>query len=272
MFAINKIETTIMALLTCALGITINGEPYDFKGIELGMSKNAFRELPHPDGGTAKVVCTNDAAAATPTTPQEMMEQSGFDTLAVGSKYGNAGLSECSWFTDWANMPDASGKTFGDVLDARLAQSLEDSLGENFLDVLRLNKGWHVVPMSMAASGFNAPDPEFLFTPDAKGVERLYRIRMTADPSAASDVLKALVAKWGAPNISDNVDPPELPIDLQGVFEPVASGTYVWTKDDSTIVMSAALSEMSLMFVHHVLARVANQRLDDLLGRMRNPI
>ena len=220
---LRRLQTGALALVFVVGGA--GAEPYDFKGIELGVSKSAFRALSHPDGETATVVCTGD-----------QKRSSRFFQVSVRGKYREAGLSECSWFRESST-------------------------------------GWGVVGMAMAASGINATDPEFLFTPDADGVERLYRVRMATDiGGVAGDVLNALVAKWGEPSLSDDLEPPDLPVDLQGVWEPSAKGTYVWTKEDSTIVMSAAPSETSLLLIHHGLARVANRRFDDLLSKMKNPI
>lgn len=57
-----KIKTAVAILiLNVVTQPAIAAEPYDLRGIKLGMSISEFKKLPHPDGNDSKVICTGDS-------------------------------------------------------------------------------------------------------------------------------------------------------------------------------------------------------------------
>src|SRR5262245_60979467 len=53
-----------IAALLCALSVgTANAEPFDLRGIRLGITLAEFRSMTVPDGGDAKLLCRGDAEA-----------------------------------------------------------------------------------------------------------------------------------------------------------------------------------------------------------------
>ena len=221
----------VTAAIWCCLNV--NAQPFDFKGVPLGISKEDFRALPHPDGVASVVKCTGHGLGP----------MSGLYVQELSRKYSDAGLTECMWFS-------TETSTYG---------------GDSY----------ELAKLKMAASGYKA-EPTFLFTPDANGVSRLFRVSASTEGTAAGDVLKGLTKRWGEPTFRSQDDPreifSELPEDLRDVFEPTARGAYIWLNESSSIALLAGLGETRLMFLHHDLQRIANRRFDEILAEMKNPI
>lgn len=95
----------ILAASTTSTGIAAPSKPatktskpgqlaprlYDFKGVPLEISLEEFRRLPHPDGKTARVVCTGDNVL-------EDGRPSLLSGLAVSSSEAALGIKKCAWW------------------------------------------------------------------------------------------------------------------------------------------------------------------------------
>lgn len=147
-----------------AAGGTAHAQPFDFKGIPLGISLAEFKNLPVPDGKAGHPICTDEdwapyrKAAVKPGT-------------YLGPSYQKNVVRCMFWQPSTLGDPANDGMAF-----LRLGGEL-DKVGEPFA----------------------TRDYVFKFADDGKGTARLYGIIIRAKSEGAAGVISALKEKLGAP-------------------------------------------------------------------------
>ena len=222
--------SVVLAVFWCCLNS--NAQPFDFKGVPLGISKADFRMLPHPDGVASAVKCTEDDSGIL----------SGLYVLRPNLKYRDAGLTECMWFTKDTESYGDSWK----LAKLKMAAS-----------------GHEAEPTLLFTPDEDGVSRLFRVTVSAEGVAAGDILKALTKRWGEPTV--------GLREDSREIYS-ELPEDLRDLLEPTAKGSYMWLNDFSSILLLAQFGETSLMFLHHDLQRTANRRFDEVLARMKNPI
>ncbi|THD35691.1 MAG: hypothetical protein E7773_10110 [Sphingomonas sp.] len=132
---------------------------YDFKGVALETSLEDFRRMPHPDGTSAKTVCTGEKVG------NDRYDQEPVDVMIFDSIEKSLGVVKCVWVT--TNSQYMNGLTAGLKLAATNYASNEYSF--SFIK-----------------------DPK-------DGVMRLYEFEGRSNVAVFEDVVEALTGKWGKP-------------------------------------------------------------------------
>lgn len=142
---------------------------YDFKGVPLEISLDEFRGRPHPDGETARVVCTGDKLI-------ENGQPALLSDLAISKAEAAIGIKKCAW---WGNPYAELDKLFG-----RKAPWRSDG----------------TMALKLPVEGYIIGVYTFDFIPDPRdGKMRFYRFFGTSNSKANGDVVEALSAKFGTP-------------------------------------------------------------------------
>lgn len=221
----------IAVLVACAIQTSAQADdksatqtkPFDFKGVVLGTSIDEFRKLPHPDADNSQadfrakssvVVCTGEKVAVSNNYSSEPSEVMVFDETELA-----LGVKKCIWA--------GTDRQYG--MAGRSA------------------------PLSLAGSGYAAYDYSFSFIPDPRdGVLRFYRFEGESNRSAFGDVVEALTAKFGKPNLShDTVQ--------NGIGNNFDKTTAVWINATSSILTSNRWTEVDKMGIV-----VSDKRLSDI--------
>lgn len=152
-----------IALSNAALPETATSKAlYDFKGIQLQTPLEDFRSMPHPDGTSARVVCTGEKVGKRfPTEPANVMV---FNEIEK-----ELGVKKCIWI-------GISDESFFN--DTQSALSLA-------------NSGYAAYDYSF----YFIPDPN-------DNILRLFKFRGTSNASATNDVIDAISNKYGLPKIT----------------------------------------------------------------------
>lgn len=180
-------------------------QPYDFKGVILGVERSAFETMPFPDGAPP----------------------SGWDHFpsAVSCRADSAHTSVCAWGGD-VQIPLRLG------LGGRLSRSY----------------------------GF------YFVTDPADGQERLFRILVWADDSAASPAVASLRDKFG--------EPTEFEVrEVQTGLGPREQATFLWRNAASSVFVespSGSVGDMIIVYEHSRLAAAA-RALQQSVDRARTP-
>jgi hypothetical protein len=136
-------------------------KPYDFKGLQLGMSQSDFRKARYPDPRDTKgrVLCTKDKEGDAIALAALAISPAPSDDEAI------SGVRKCIFFGSiWKGSP-------------------ESQLG-----------------LSMGGSNYVSYRHAFLFVPDPQDhVPKLYRIVLPTNIGAMKDVVDALTDKFGGP-------------------------------------------------------------------------
>lgn len=187
--------------------------PYDFKGVQLGISIDDFRKMPHPDADNndahyvakdSSVMCTGEKVALTPDYSAEPTEVMIYDSAEKA-----AGVVKCVWVNQTEDRM-ARGKTAG---------------------------------LSLADSGYAIYDYSFRFIPDPKdGVLRLYRFIGETNRNAFGSVQAALTNKFGKPAVSQD----EVQNGIGNIF---TRTILLWKNDVSEILVSDRFSELNKMTI-----------------------
>ena len=170
-----------MAIACVALSLAASpvlaqtSEPFDFKGVKLGISLDEFRKMPHPDAEDkeahyaakgSSVVCTGEKVTLSGGYDIEPTEVTIYDRAEKA-----AGVIKCVW----VNQSDdrmARGKT---------------------------------AALSLADSRYAVYDYNFSFIPDPQdGVLKFYRFVGETNRNAFDAVVAALTNKFGKPAVSQD--------------------------------------------------------------------
>ena len=176
-----KLHTKILSIGYAAILLVSNPalaqttEPFDFKGVKLGISLDEFRKMPHPDAEDkdahyaakdSSVVCTGEKIAMSGGYSKEPIEVTIYDPAEKA-----AGVVKCVW----VNQSDdrmARGNTAG---------------------------------LSLADSGYAIYDYSFSFIVDPNdGVLRFFRLVGKTNRNAFTNVISALTNKFGKPDLSQD--------------------------------------------------------------------
>lgn len=214
-------------------------EPFDFKGVKLGISIDEFRKLPHPDAddkdahyaakGSA-AICTGEKVSISANYTIEPTEVMLYDRAEQA-----AGVVKCVWVNK-SNDRMAKGKT---------------------------------AALSLADSGYAVYDYSFSFIPDPKdGVLRFYRFVGETNRNAFSAVISALSRKFGRPIMTQD--------EVQNGFGNKFARTQAsWKNDNSGILVVdrfQKLNDMVIMVSDKRLSEVYNKAALAQEPSKKNPI
>lgn len=97
-----EMKTLFVGVISIAVGSAASAEPFDFKGIPLGITIDQFKAMPHPDGKNAAVRCGPEYEFRT-ITCEFKGEEFGSNALKMG------GGRYVSYVNGFEFAPDASG-------------------------------------------------------------------------------------------------------------------------------------------------------------------
>ena len=159
-------QVIALALLLPVVGSDAQAaEPYDLRGIRLGISISEFRKLKHPDDAQAKVICSNDADAKKLRYSTE---------LGVYGSDRDAGVLRCNHFK------------FGKLFDSS-----------------SLPPEWQEVNLNVATVGVYMTY-KFVPDPQVQNVPMLYWIGVRSNVQYWSKFWEGYTTKYGKPHSIDN--------------------------------------------------------------------
>ena len=229
----------IALILTATPALAQTSEPFDFKGVKLGISIDEFRKMPHPDAddkdahyaakGSA-VVCTGEKVSISASYTIEPTEVMLYDRAEQA-----AGVVKCVWVNK-SNDRMARGKT---------------------------------AALSLADSGYAVYDYSFSFIPDPKdGVLRFYRFVGETNRNAFGAVESALAHKFGEPIVTQD--------DVQnGLGNRFTRTMAIWRNNTSEIFVTDRSSEVNKMVIivsHKGLLQVYEKAVSANKPLSKNPI
>lgn len=214
-------------------------EPFDFKGVKLGISIDEFRKLPHPDADDkdahyaakeSAAVCTGEKVSISANYTIEPTEVMLYDRAEQA-----AGVVKCVWVNK-SNDRMAKGKT---------------------------------AALSLADSGYAVYDYSFSFIPDPKdGVLRFYRFVGETNRNAFSAVISALSRKFGKSIITqDEVQ--------NGLGNKFARTMASWRNESSEILVMdrfQKLNDMVIVVSDNKLSDVYRKAEAEQEASKKNPI
>lgn len=226
-------------LLSATPVLAQTAEPFDFKGVKLGISIDEFRKMPHPDADDkdahyaakeSAVVCTGEKVSISANYTIEPTEVMLYDRAEQA-----AGVVKCVWVNK-SNDRMAKGKT---------------------------------AALSLADSGYAVYDYSFSFIPDPKeGVLRFYRFVGETNRNAFGAVEGALAHKFGKPIITqDEVQ--------NGLGNRFTRTMVIWRNSVSEIFVTDRSSEVNKMVIivsHKELLQVYEKAVSAVKPLSKNPI
>lgn len=195
---------------------------YDFRGATLGMTLDAFKELPYPDTSArthAQAFCSGDA---------QLDDTSGSYGLILSTEEKQVGITKCSYFQSSAEFYSQVG------------------LGSR-------GTGWMQASIAVGTNGYGTYDAVYFFIRDPKDqTSKLYQITFTTNSNAAQSALGGLVEKFGAPSSrgDDTVQ------NRMGASFPHT--VAIWANPLSTITLESPASDVDHMEMSYAEKRLGD--------------
>lgn len=192
-------------------------QEFDFRGVRLGITAEAFRELAVPDreakSSPAKVICSGDPE--TKETGPFGMKTTIATELELEKEDQDGGVIKCSYF-------------------------------EKYVD------DWYMASVQAGSLQYRTGDIMFRFAPSTEGGALvLYEISIVMSEDAAQEVMEGLTQKWGQPfrTKKDTVQ-----TKAGATFPHLVAD---WTRANSVIVLDAPSGQMDRLGLIYSLGPVA---------------